>query len=593
MSLPAPTLVHERTAHREIQDHLTDILAHRRLTALFQPIVDMRAGEILGYEGLIRGPSDSPLHSPIQLFKAAQVHGLSVQVEHLCRRVVIEEFVAQSLTSKLFLNVSPESLVQRDSRRGETLHTLRELGLASERVVIELTENEPSYDYELVRQAIAHYRSMGFRIAIDDLGEGFSSLRRWSELRPEFVKIDMHFIQGIDRDPVKRQFVHSIHEIARSAGTRVIAEGIETEGELLALRRLGLQLGQGYFFARPTRAPLAALAPAVTAALTTPEAPHNELRLHRHTAGSLARSVLHVEPSSQFDSVYTLFVERPELAALPVVDNGVPVGLLLRNQVLTRMASLYGPELHGRKPCRLFMDPDPLIVEARVPIQALAQQVAAAAPRHLVDGFILTEEGRFLGYGTGHDLMRAVMAFQIESARLANPLTGLPGNLPINDHIDQWLAQRECFVACYFDLDAFKPYNDLFGYARGDDVIAELARILVRHTAAPLDFVGHIGGDDFIALMRSDDWERRCRAVLDTFAAAVPRFFTAEVLRRGEYEAENREGQPVRVPLLSLSIGCVKVRPGGYASHASLAAAAAAAKCQAKKQRGNSLYVID
>ncbi|MGB4924175.1 MAG: EAL domain-containing protein, partial [Candidatus Nitrotoga sp.] len=208
---------------------LNEIIEKRLLNAIFQPIICLQSGEIIGYEGLIRGPSDSPMHSPLSLFKMAWMNNLTVVVEHLCRRVVLERFAELGLPGKLFLNVSPESLLQRDAKHGETLDYIHEIGINPGNVIIELTESQPTYDYNLLLEAVMHYRNMGFQIAIDDLGEGFSSLRLWSELRPEYVKIDMHFIQRINRDPIKLQFVRSIQEIAEQSGTIVIAEGIETQ----------------------------------------------------------------------------------------------------------------------------------------------------------------------------------------------------------------------------------------------------------------------------------------------------------------------------------------------------------------------------
>ncbi|MEG2032849.1 MAG: EAL domain-containing protein, partial [Janthinobacterium sp.] len=234
---------------------LHEILASRKLSALFQPIIHMQSGDIIGYEGLIRGPSDSPLHAPMNLFKVARAHGLTLEVEHLCRQVVLERFAELKLPGKLFLNVSPECLLLRNARHGETLEYIEHIGINPDRVIIELTENQPTYDYELMREAVLHYRNMGFQIAIDDLGEGFSSLRLWSELRPEYVKIDMHFIQGINNDPVKLQFVRSIQEIAEKSGTLVIAEGIELVEELAVLSDMGVDLVQGYLLCRPQEAP--------------------------------------------------------------------------------------------------------------------------------------------------------------------------------------------------------------------------------------------------------------------------------------------------------------------------------------------------
>src|SRR4030066_1429981 len=186
---------------------LQDILNQRNLSALFQPIMNISDGTFLGFEGLIRGPSDSPLHSPINLFAAARQQGLSLEIEMLCRQIVLESFFRQDLPGKLFLNVSPEALAHPSFKDGQTLSYLETLGIDPQRVIIEITENQPTFDFEGMRNALLHYRSMGFQIAIDDLGEGFSSLRLWSGLRPEFVKIDKHFVQGVNADPLKQQFL--------------------------------------------------------------------------------------------------------------------------------------------------------------------------------------------------------------------------------------------------------------------------------------------------------------------------------------------------------------------------------------------------
>ncbi len=236
---------------------LQDILNQRSLSALFQPIMNISDGTFLGFEGLIRGPANSTLHSPINLFAAAKQQGLSLEIEMLCRQIVLESFAAQSLPGKLFLNVSPDALTHPSFKNGQTLGYLENLGIDPKRVIIEITENQPTFDFEGMRNALLHYRNMGFKIAMDDLGEGFSSLRLWSELRPEFVKIDMHFVQGVNADPLKQQFIRSIQSIALSSGTQVIAEGIETAAEFRVIRDTGIACGQGYFIAPPHPPPAA------------------------------------------------------------------------------------------------------------------------------------------------------------------------------------------------------------------------------------------------------------------------------------------------------------------------------------------------
>lgn len=574
---------------------LHEILAGRKLSALFQPIIHMHSGDIIGYEGLIRGPSDSPLHAPMNLFKVARAHDLTLEVEHLCRQVVLERFAELQLPGKLFLNVSPECLLLRNARHGETLEYIEHIGINPDRVIIELTENQPTYDYELMREAVLHYRNMGFQIAIDDLGEGFSSLRLWSELRPEYVKIDMHFIQGINHDPVKLQFVRSIQEIAEKSGTLVIAEGIEAQTELLVLRDLGVAFGQGYHLGRPNAVPARALPAEVVQALGRNGVAVYPQRSSLEKNGASIRKLLNkvaaVSPQLNNNEVYDIFLKEPKLMIIPVVDDGVPLGLISRFEMIDHFARPYQRELYGKKSCSLFMDATPLIADHETSLQELSYTMVQSDAHHLFNGFIITEQGRYLGMGTGHDLMREITQMQINAARYANPLTQLPGNVPINEHIDRLLHSGSRFWVCYCDLDHFKPFNDVYGYRKGDDVIQLTGEILSGHCDPNRDFIGHIGGDDFMILFQSEDWETRCQAILERFAAAILAYYSTGDCERGGYISEDRQGKKVFYSLISLSLGVIKVEAHQYYTHHQIATQAAEAKKQAKKIHGNSLFL--
>ncbi len=595
-SLRAKSLSHSTafTEYGEMYDRLTDILDKRLLTALFQPIINMNNGKIVGYEGLIRGPSDCPLHSPVNLLRAAELHDLSVAIEHLCRQVVLESFARLNLEGKLFLNVSPESLVRRHVRHGETLSYIQQLGIPPDRVIIDLTENQPFYDYGVLREAAKHYQDMGFKIAIDDLAEGFSSLRLWSELRPSFVKIDMHFVQGIQNDSLKQQFIRSIQSIATESGCQVIAEGIETDAEFLKIRELGISMGQGYFISRPQMNPVRALPDEVVATLEKGEkaAASSASFGHKNILSvNLLRSVPPVAPHTSVGHVYEIFLRNSDVQTLPVVNNSKPIGMVNRYKLLEKLARPFALELNSKKHCADFMDADPLVVDKGISIQELSHIIAHIDPRHFSNGFIVTEDDHYIGIGTGQDLMRELTQLQISAARYANPLTLLPGNVPINEQIDLLIEQKHPFIACYCDLDHFKPFNDVYGYSKGDDIIKLTGRILQQQCDPGLDFIGHIGGDDFIVLFRSEDWEQRCRAALEAFAQTALEIYSGEDAAQGGYYCEDRQGERRFHPLISLSLGAVTVEPGHYESHHQIATAAAEAKKQAKKIAGNSLFI--
>ena len=571
---------------------LDRILEERALTALFQPILDMGNGSVLGFEGLIRGPSDSPLHAPGKLFPVARQVGLAFELESLCRQVVVERFVELNLPGMLFLNVSPDVLLQHNSR--STADFIRSSVLPPSRVVIELTENEPSYDcqMDMLVAAATEYRGRGFKVAIDDLGEGYSSLRLWSELRPDYVKIDRHFIQNIDKDPVKAQFVRSIKEIADNAGAKVIAEGIETHAELVVVRGFGVCAGQGYHIARPSAVPSPVVAAEVVKALSRT----SQRGDHRWHNAAIERKLLRkVEPamaSTPNDEVYWRFEQDPDLDAVPVVkEDGTPVGLINRHLLVDRFARPYHRELYGKKPCTVLMDADPLVVDKHLTVQELSKIVVGGDRRHLANGFIITDQGGYLGMGLGHDLMREITELQLDAARYANPLTQLPGNVPVNERIEQLLEAGVPFCVAYCDLDHFKPFNDVYGFAMGDEIIRLTGRMLCEAVDVSLDFVGHIGGDDFILVLRSGDWEERCRHLLERFGREVRVFFSDADRERGGYVTENRKGEKEFHPLTTLSIGAVAVEPGMFSNCMALSSVASETKKMAKKIPGNSLYL--
>lgn len=574
---------------------LREIIEQRKLNALFQPILDLKSGEFLGFEGLIRGPADGPLHSPINLFGVAEREGLSLEVEMLSRQTVLVAFAAQNLPGNLFLNVSPEAMTHPSFRNGQTMDFIHDLGIDPKRVVIEITENQPTYDFEAMRSALLHYRSMGFQIAIDDLGEGFSSLRLWSELRPEFTKIDMHFVQGVDRDPIKLQFLKSIQQIAESCDTRVIAEGVETEAELRVIRDIGIALGQGYFIARPNPTP-ALLASSETSRVINSSNisvfPKSEAN-HRSqsTAHKLLTYVEPVHPDVPIDHIFDRFYANPALRTIPMVKNSVPLGLINRYNFIDRFAKPFQRELHGKKPCVDIIQGAPLLVEKSMPIEELSHFLAEADSRHFADGFIITENERYIGVASGQDLLRELTQMQLEAARYANPLTLLPGNVPINEHIERLLHADTSFIACYCDLDHFKPFNDTYSYRKGDEMIQLTGRILNWACDPKLDFIGHIGGDDFILLMQSRDWKTRCEQALRSFEQAASLLFKEEHLVAGGYSSEGRDGTEKFHPLTSLSIGATQVLPGQFMSHHEVSAAMSDAKKMAKKISGNSLFI--
>ncbi len=572
---------------------LRSILEEGRLKPHFQPILDLRTGDVHGFEGLIRGPSDSVLHSPMNLFGVASASGLLFETERACVQILSAAFSSSGQRRKLFVNVSPDALALGFPGSIINLAEMEGLGLSPDDLVIELTECRSSLDFAQLVAAADHYRQQGFAIAMDDLGEGFSSLRLWSELRPEYVKIDQHFIQGVATDPVKHQFLRSIQEIAHKTGAKIVAEGLETEADLAVVMDLGLEYGQGYLLGRPNPVPRSVPVPELMrrTGANGQRSLAAWMSQSRTTASKLMMFISSIRPDASQEQVHERFLKEPSLLSLPVVKDGLPVGLINRYAFLDAMSRPFSRELYGKKPFEAIMSRNILVVEHSISLHELSERLLDSDPRHILHGFIITRGGFYAGMGSSHDLMREITQMQIQAARYANPLTQLPGNVPINEHLDSLLEQDVPFVACYCDLDHFKPYNDVYGYQRGDEVIYWIGKLLESVCDPDRDFVGHIGGDDFLVVMRSLDWRERCERILERFHAGRDRFFGAEHLAAGGYTSEDRLHRPVFHPLFSLSIGAVPARSGAFSSHHEIAAAVATAKKEAKAIEGCSLFV--
>ncbi|MBJ7374156.1 MAG: EAL and GGDEF domain-containing protein [Pseudomonas sp.] len=571
---------------------LSSILTQSGLHSLFQPIICLSERRILGYEALTRGPSNSPLHSPIALFAVARQAGRLSELEIACRQSACRRFNEQQLPGKLFLNVSPESLLEAAHQPGRTLQLLQDLGIAPSQVVIELTEQTPIDDFQLLQTALHHYRAMGFSIALDDLGAGYSSLRLWSELRPDYVKIDRHFIDGIHQDALKREFVGSILQIAKASRAQVIAEGIELPEELAVLTEMGVDLVQGYLLGRPQEHP------SRDARAMMPK--HDSSAVALNDEGSDLSALLNEQPAVQRDTptatVLEAFRRQANLNSLAVLDEqGQPCGIVHRHSLSDALLKPFATDLFARKPISRLMNDDFLAVEISQSLQQVSRLITSRARQRIEEDFIITLNGSYLGLGRVIDVLKLITELKIQQARYANPLTLLPGNVPIQQCLTRLLQQARESIICYVDIDSFKPFNDIYGYGRGDEVLLCLAQCLNERIDPTRDFVGHIGGDDFLLVLGPEDWRKRLNQLLDDFQSQCRRFYRPEHLEAGCFVAPNRQGVRQEFALLSLSIGVVHLRPEACAAldASQLAEMASQAKHHAKGVVGFSVYLLD
>ncbi|MEK4228249.1 EAL domain-containing protein [Solibacillus sp. FSL H8-0538] len=249
---------------------LKKIMRKEQMNTFFQPILDIEKNETFGFEALNR-PTPSPLFSNADVFY--EFVGQTKKVfsfECFCRNLSLHRFrerLDDHLRNQnfiLFVNIHPNVLLDKNYHSGETLSLLRSLGIQPQQVVFELTERSAVTDFDEFSRVLSHYRSQGYRIAIDDVGSGYNSLKTLIYLKPEFIKIDRSLIQNIDMEIAQQQLLSVILHYAQQSGTKVIAEGIERIEEFHFIKQAGVHYAQGYALGRPNEQLLLAHSPMIS-----------------------------------------------------------------------------------------------------------------------------------------------------------------------------------------------------------------------------------------------------------------------------------------------------------------------------------------
>ncbi|PVY76820.1 diguanylate cyclase/phosphodiesterase [Tamilnaduibacter salinus] len=563
---------------------LARILETGTVRTLFQPIVDTRQQQVFGYEALSRGPSDSLLHAAPLLFETAERCERTVELERACLRMAAATWASHGIPHKLFVNVSPALLMPPVFQKVRLRHLLEQHGLNPSDIVVELSERYPAIDLSTLRGSLSWLQEQGFAVAIDDLGSGYSGLKLWAELKPDFVKIDRHFIRGIDADLVKKEFVRSVVDLSRRLGCQLIAEGVETEAEQRVMTALGITYIQGFLYGRPAAIPGADLAPLVRARPPAPKSPGRE------TARHLTESVPPASPSTTLAEAWERLQAEPGVYALPVVEDGRPLGLLHKWRVLETFSSPYGRSLNERHSVTTMLSTDALVVDRDTPLESVSRLLVDEDVHYLKQHFIVTENQRYVGLGSTRSVLQRITEEKVARARHANPLSGLPGNVPIQQEMERRVTASEAFDLIYFDINHFKPLNDVLGYRTGDQVIVQLADILTSLFRADEAFVGHIGGDDFVVMTDGPGSVRLCERAQVLFARDCQGHYPASMRQAGRVQSLDRTGAQSTFPLVSLSAGIVRVPTGDERTPAQLADTASLAKTRAKGAAGG-LYI--
>jgi len=307
--------------------------------------------------------------------------------------------------------------------------------------------------------------------------------------------------------------------------------------------------------------------------------------------GSLIQKAVPCDPSEASENVLDMFQHNNRLLAVPIVEHGRAIGMVLREEILKSFSMRYARELHGRKPIRHLMWRDPLRVSIDTAIEELSYLVTNRPFSYLYTPVIVKDNHHYAGLIFVHDILERITQNRIEQAMNANPLTRLPGNIAIEREVTRRLEKCESFILCYIDLDNFKAFNDLYGYKLGDTMIRLMAETM-RETSSAQDFIGHIGGDDFTFILAQDNaWEARIQLLMQSFEEKALKLYDRKDVESGHIISKSRTGEIRKFPLASVSIGAVSCLPGRFTSHLEASEAASELKCKAKETPSNCLEI--
>lgn len=539
-------------------EEFREIVEIPRLGVVYQPIMDLRSGEVLGWESLARGPGGSHFRSPSVLFDFAEEAGFLFSLEKVCREQAIRNLGELSPGQKLFLNIHPRTLTDTHFSPGETLRLLEKYGLGPHNVVFEITERHSIAEFTLFHRTLEHYRKQGYLVAIDDVGTGYSGLSTIAELRPEFIKVDMSFIRGIDTNPVKRALLETLVAFVDKIGCGIIAEGIETETEMSSIMSMGVHYGQGYYLARPNL-------PKPLPSLVIPD--HIVFKTRQQgewkcsiPVSELAEPAHQMSPAIEVKEVKRILETSEPISGVVVVEQQCPVGLLMSHHLDRQLGTHYGMALYYRRSISHVMDASPLIVEGNTPVEVVAKMAMKRETFKIYDHIIVTQNGQFLGVVSVQKMLDTLARVQVEMAKGANPLTGLPGNLAIEEEMGRRCRTGALTSLIYIDLDHFKVYNDHYGFKDGDKVLLLLSRILtraVKRHGIPEDFIGHVGGDDFVLITHPERSDRLALSVVRCFKRLIQQCYCVEDRARGFTRGKDRNGKEGEFPLVSVSLAIV------------------------------------
>lgn len=552
---------------------LIDIITRKLVTPYFHPIVDLRNGDVYSYGVTCYGPQDSMLHTPESLREASLSFNLQQELQEVCNEITTQVAVYNGIKDFFILFDS--------NRSNDMFFDLTLIECFSPKKIFGTNFPSPGY-----------YQEMHVKADIDS-----HPFIVEQELQPKYIVISCQCIGDVDRINFQKSQIEGIVAYAHIIGAVVFVRDVSTTDELFVLMELGVDLACGSLFGLPSL-----ILPNIAEALIC------KIRKHRLTAkyhtlsqsvsvkiGDIVQYTPFVTPTTIIGNLGALLGEHYQ--GVVIVDGNIPVGLLMKNKLYYQLGTPYGVSLYLRKPAAKLMDTEALVVDAELPLETVSQMAMSRLEDRQYDLIIIVKNNEYAGVVSVTHLLQQLTNLQIRFASNSNPLTGLPGNLVIEERLKQVVAGGQPFAVLYCDLDNFKAFNDKYGFEHGDRVLEFTASMLRESLLEVVDDVsnsllGHIGGDDFIIVTDLDKAEKLCKCIIKEFDQKIKKYYESQDIAQGCIKVVNRKGKMEQFPLMSISIGVVHNRNRKFSSYIEIGETSAQLKKMAKKISGSS-WVVD
>jgi len=537
----------------------------------FQPIISPFSGANFAVEALLRNFEEAGFESIFELFDTAHNEGVLFDVDLELRKKAIRKFkkIKKWKKLKLFYNYDVRIPASPTFKKGATGPILDDFNIDPAMFCFEISERH-NYEAEgQIDNIFENTRTSGCRIALDDFGAGFANFELFYHSEPDYIKLDRFLVQDIHKDIRKKKYCTSLINLAHFFGITIIAEGVETKKEFLAVKEIGADLVQGYYVQKPTQnvEELENIYGHILYVI------QKDKRLTPEDSYLISNEIKKLEVVSVNDMAYEVLEKmhkNSEVGIVPVVDpNNVPIGIISERTLKKYLYLPYGKELLANKSLtsglKEFINNCPVSdINTK-----LEQVLEIFVGNESSEGIIITKDLKYEGFMTAQSLLSTLNEKNLAFARDMNPLTKLPGNNLINDYINSNISiGGEYRYLVYFDFDNFKPFNDRFGFRQGDRAITLFSDLIRKELAAKGFFIGHVGGDDFFSGismgMDSEGMVGECVSELQRkFSESVLSFYSSEEVMQGYYIAKDRSGEKLKFDFLTVSAAIICI-PSSY-----------------------------